>query len=675
MQNIGKISIVGLAILTLLVIGDSQYADAWPSDSAVNVALCTASDDQLSPQIVADNAGGAIIVWEDGRGSDKDIYVRRVNASGTPLWASDGVVICNASGNQESPQIVSDGSSGAIITWQDYRNGNWDIYVQRINSNGERQWTPSNGVPICTYLGAQTAPQIASDGASGAIITWTDGRSNITLIYAQRVDSSGNAKWTTDGVSISADVPQDFEDKEYPQIISDGAGGAIIAWEDFRPRLVDRNIYAQRVNSSDGSSQWTTDAPICTAGEDQSTLQLISDGSQGAILAWEDFRDGNADIYAQRVDSSGTAQWTPANGVSICTESNNQVFPQLISDGSGGAIITWEDWRNGNTNKDIYARKVDADGTPQWTSNGNPICTSSGNQVSPQIISDGASGAIIAWQDVNDIYAQRVNSSGTAQWTPNGVAISTASNNQYSPQLVSDGSEGAIVTWQDYRNGSNWDIYAQRVFSDSSLPVFLSSFTASVSDGQILLRWRTESEIDNIGWNIYRKPKKEGEFVKINADLIPGAGNSGTPQEYQYLDTTVETGATYHYYLENIDIGGIRNKSQIIQVTVGWALPTLLPTCTTVFQNFPNPFNPETMIPYQLAEASLATIEIYDANGQLVRMLSLGRKDANFYLTRNEAAYWDGRNEAGEKVASGIYFYRLKTNKSLSVMKKMAISK
>ncbi|MBM3235938.1 hypothetical protein FJZ31_06520 [Candidatus Poribacteria bacterium] len=150
MQNLGKISIVGLAVLTLLAVGDGQYSDAWPSDPTVNVLICTESGNQLSPQIVSDNAGGAIIVWEDGRGSDKDIYARKVNASGAALWTANGVVICNASGNQESPQIVSDDSGGAIITWQDYRNGNWDIYAQRVNSSGATQWN-SNGVSICAY--------------------------------------------------------------------------------------------------------------------------------------------------------------------------------------------------------------------------------------------------------------------------------------------------------------------------------------------------------------------------------------------------------------------------------------------------------------------------------------------------------------------------------------------
>ncbi|MFQ6039720.1 MAG: FlgD immunoglobulin-like domain containing protein, partial [Candidatus Poribacteria bacterium] len=80
---------------------------------------------------------------------------------------------------------------------------------------------------------------------------------------------------------------------------------------------------------------------------------------------------------------------------------------------------------------------------------------------------------------------------------------------------------------------------------------------------------------------------------------------------------------------------------------------------TMLLQNFPNPFNPETWIPYHLTEETPVTIRIYDARGRLVRRLELGQKTAGAYLTKETAAYWDGRNELGESMASGLYFYRL----------------
>ena len=85
------------------------------------------------------------------------------------------------------------------------------------------------------------------------------------------------------------------------------------------------------------------------------------------------------------------------------------------------------------------------------------------------------------------------------------------------------------------------------------------------------------------------------------------------------------------------------------------------PTQNLLLQNYPNPFNPETWIPYQLSEDSSVSISIYDTTGQLIRTLSLGFQSAGFYNSQGRAAYWDGRNALGERVASGIYFYQLTT--------------
>ena len=98
------------------------------------------------------------------------------------------------------------------------------------------------------------------------------------------------------------------------------------------------------------------------------------------------------------------------------------------------------------------------------------------------------------------------------------------------------------------------------------------------------------------------------------------------------------------------------------------------PSQDLLLQNYPNPFNPETWIPYQLSEDSPVSVSIYDTTGRLVRTLSLGFQSAGFYNSRERAAYWDGRNELGERVASGIYFYQL-TTPSFHQVKRMLILK
>ena len=103
-------------------------------------------------------------------------------------------------------------------------------------------------------------------------------------------------------------------------------------------------------------------------------------------------------------------------------------------------------------------------------------------------------------------------------------------------------------------------------------------------------------------------------------------------------------------------------------------LRTVLPETTVLLPNYPNPFNPETWIPYQLASASDVQITIYDTKGIIVRTLGLGHQAAGYYTSRSRAAYWDGHNGLGENVASGVYFYQLQAG-SVSNLRKMVILK
>ncbi|MEW6553778.1 MAG: IPT/TIG domain-containing protein, partial [Actinomycetota bacterium] len=246
-----------------------------------------------------------------------------------------------------------------------------------------------------------------------------------------------------------------------------GSGGAIITWQDYRSGKWD--IYAQRVNAS-GTPQWTADGVgIRTASSiNAASPHITSDGSGGAIITWQDYRSGKWDIYARRVDASGTPQWA-ADGVGLRTAAAGSTdYPQITSDGSGGAIITWQDYRSGKW--DIYARRVDASGTPQWAADGVGLRTAAANgAASPQITSDGSGGAIVTWQDYRsgskyDIYSQRVDHEGNPLWDADGVGLRTAAANDASyAQVAPDSSGGAIVTWRDERSGSKYDIYAQRV--------------------------------------------------------------------------------------------------------------------------------------------------------------------------------------------------------------------
>ncbi|MCX5752107.1 MAG: T9SS type A sorting domain-containing protein [Candidatus Krumholzibacteria bacterium] len=446
--------IVSLVLFCVSLIAVPSLWANWVQDG---VALCTATRQQQFPAIASDGAGGAIITWYDFRSGNSDIYAQRVNASGAVQWTADGVPLCTATWSQGPPTIISDGAGGAIVTWEDTRGNNYDIYAQRVSASGSLQWT-ADGVPLCTATGNQLSPMITPDDAEGAIVTWYDSRNGYYDIYAQRVNASGVVQWTGDGVPLCMATGDQYS----PKITYDGWGGAIIMWYDFRSGNSD--IYAQRMSAS-GVVQWTADGvPLCTATGQQQFPAIASDGAGGAITTWYDTRIGDSDIYAQRVNASGAVQWT-ADGVPLCTATGNQYKPTITSDDAGGAIITWYDTRIGDS--DIYAQRVNVSGVVQWTADGVPLCTATGTQYSPTVTFDGAGGAIITWYDSrsgnSDIYAQRVNASGVVQWTGDGVPLCAATGDQFSPKITSDGWGGAIVTWEDYPDGVNSDIYAQRV--------------------------------------------------------------------------------------------------------------------------------------------------------------------------------------------------------------------
>ena len=118
---------------------------------------------------------------------------------------------------------------------------------------------------------------------------------------------------------------------------------------------------------------------------------------------------------------------------------------------------------------------------------------------------------------------------------------------------------------------------------------------------------------------------------------------------------------------------GIANLKRLL-LTVGSADPRSLPTETALLANYPNPFNPETWIPYHLSNDANLMLTIYDTKGAVVRRLDLGYQRAGYYTDRTKAVYWNGRNEHGESVASGVYFYQLQTG-DYSAMRKMVILK
>ena len=621
----------------------------WPIDGT---RLSAAGG--YSPAIVSDGAGGAIVSWlEYHIGTYEDIYAQRVDGSGVTQWTEGGVAICTAMSDQYDLAIVSDGAGGAIVTWYDYRSPltGYDIYAQRVDASGVVQWT-TDGVALCTEENHQMAPTIAPDGAGGAIVAWEDFRGDFD-IYAQRVSVSGAPMWTPDGIAICSAA----KTQRAPRMVADGAWGAIVAWEDSRSGA-GSDIYVQRIDAS-GAHQWAPDGVALCTGTNGYAPEIISDGAGGAIVTWQDHRSGvDSDIYVRRVAAVGTPQWT-ANGVALCTATKNQQAPTIASDGAAGAIVTWYDRRDGVYDSNIYAQRVDAGGIRRWLGNGVALCNAGDSQEFPRIVSDGAGGAIVVWEDyrnglATDVYAQRVNAFGAPQWEANGLALCVAAHEQHVPMIAPDDAGGAIVAWEDFRTPDP-GVYAQYATGPLNA-VAIVSFGATEAGGVVTLRSVFRSDLGVEAVNVYRAFGAGDDPLMVIQRVGDVRGDG-----FEYEDRDVAPGQSYRYQIGVVDADG-EFFSPVVTVFVDAISGALS-------QNQPNPFNPTTTIRFVLPVREQVTLAIYDTNGRLVRTLV---DEVEGYGAHEVT--WDGRDDGGVAMGSGVYFCRLHAGKHTE-SKKMVLLK
>ena len=468
---------LALTILSVLILIDVTSAE-WPSSAIQNLPLCTAQNEQHFPVLITDGENGAIVAWSDARNANRDIFVQRVNATGDLLWKADGIPLCDLPSSQSWPLIVNDTKGGAILVWGDTRHGNQDSYAQRIDADGNKLWG-SEGIPVCTHPTLQDDLNAIADGAGGVIVVWEDWRNGNQDIYAQRIDSTGKILWQTNGVPVYSGDGDQYD----PTLIADGEGGAIFAWWDIS--TPDWNIFAQRL-SAEGVPMWhaNTDSesgpvPLCTAMGNQGAPVAVSDQNGGVFFVWSDYRNDpqlytRAQLYAQHMTAQGEALWEKG-GIPVCDLQVNQQQPHSLPDGSGGFIIAW--WDERNIFADIYAQRIDASGKALWggesadSQNGIPVCTEAGVQRLPQLVPTDEAGVIVYWLDYREdfadttedaIYAQRLDADGKPLWDIDGIPVCSAPKEQISPQAVATSVDAAIIVWSDAR-GPDYDIYIQRV--------------------------------------------------------------------------------------------------------------------------------------------------------------------------------------------------------------------
>jgi hypothetical protein len=661
------------------------------------IAISTAGRAEFAPSIVFDGTN-YLVVWQDGRNRNWDIYGARVTSSGTVLepegipisilgmheerpsvafggtthfvvWESgrsdirgtridtcgvvldtSGIIISTAANEQTAPFVIFNGSNYLVI-WQDNRSGTGDIYGTQVNTSGI-VLSPS-GIAISTTGCHKAFPSVASDG-SNCLVTWEDDRNyprTYCDIYGTRTDTSGIPLDSEIVISTTANY------QKSPALASNGIH-YLVVWEDYRNNQYYSDIYGTRVDSS-GSVSDPEEIVISTATDSQALPAIVSDGVN-YLVVWQDNRSGRDwDVHGRLVNSAGTVL---DSEIVVSTAVCSQESPSIAFDGVNYMTV-WEDWLK----YDISGTRIDASGVV--SDSGIDVSSAYYWEECPSIAS-GSGNYFVVWGDNRnynpDVYGARVDSSGVVL-DPSGIAISAVADTQYFPAMAFDGTN-YLVVWQDRRSGTDWDIYGARVNRDGVVldanAIVISDeenpqkYPSVVFDGMnYLVVWQ---DLRNKDWDIY------GTCVDTSG-VVFGCHGVSTQSGDQLAPAALR------------GIG-----SQILVVYSGWTPPPYnamriwgrsypfagveegsndqLAMSNRQLSILPNPFIYSTIIEYYVPVKTNISLEIHDITGRTVMTLVNEEKEPGIHRVR-----WDvggAHSQDGcptrRTSATGVYFVKLR---------------
>lgn len=419
----GQITDISFAIDLVSNLNLNTYNQTLITNQKINSDTGTA--DQYLPSLATDVSGNIYFSWQDNRMSnDQRIYSQKYNSSLVKQWGEDTRV--STANNQSYSSATGDGSGNTYITWQDDSNGNQDVYVLKINSSGIDAW--GGGKKINTNNGSsdQTLPNIVRDGIN-LYISWTDFRngSGNSDIYLHKIDTSKNYLW-----------PSEI-----------------------------------KVNSDSASVNQTGSKNLMLGGN--------------VYLVWTDYRNGDADIYLQKISPDGTKLLPDDLKINSDASATTQIDPAIATDGTD-LYITWSDNRDGNYN--IYAQKISTAAVKLWASDLLVTSDSAADAITPAIIVGDEPQLYFAWIDNrnsnNDLFGQAFSLEGTKIWDYDlKINDDLVDADQLQPQMIIDTAGRVIYAWVDDRTG-NYDLYVSGY--SGTFPTSVGNVPITIRGGKLI---------------------------------------------------------------------------------------------------------------------------------------------------------------------------------------------
>ncbi|MBV9952495.1 MAG: hypothetical protein JO291_11130 [Acidimicrobiia bacterium] len=423
--------------------GDNQDLDSaeiWNPDTG---------EWQLTGSLIAARDGHTATVLSSG-----DVLVAGGEDQGGVLASSETFDpdATRTHDDKVAPSVAWSGNE-SLVVWEDYRNGNADIYATRIDGSG--RVLDAGGFPVSRAPGPQTNPSVAWNGST-FLVAWTDQRSGAPHIYATRV-AENKAVSNPNGVAVSSATGE----QSLPAVAASGSQ-FLVVWQDLRNTNV--NIYATRVSAT-GSVANRSGVAISRAPNKQQR-PVVAGSPSGWLVTWDDGRSGGLDIFSTRVSTTGAV--LDPSGVAVTTAAGEQSSPAVAWNGTN-YIVVWSDYRSG-TSLDVYASRVSPSSGAVLNPSAIAVATGPASQNSPTVSTLGTT-ALVGWRDDSsssgpDIRARRLASSGSLL---DGAArnVVTAAAAQTEPALGVNGTD-FVAVWTDNRAGDTTQIWGGRIISSGT---------------------------------------------------------------------------------------------------------------------------------------------------------------------------------------------------------------
>ncbi|MBU0607792.1 MAG: hypothetical protein KKI08_07875 [Armatimonadetes bacterium] len=428
----------------------------WGGDDSKGRPVANSADVEMAPVACSDGAGGAIVVYQyvftagENRG-DADIVAQRMDADGNLLWngGAKPVPIAGSGHAETHPVVLSDGHGGAFVVYESQGEaGDTDLLAQRVDATGNVLWNGgAKPVAVAASPGRERGAVIVPDGQGGIIVVFEwEGENGNTDIMAQRLSATGQALWNNG--EQAANVADTADPERHPCAISDGQGGAIIAFE--REYVAgehkgDVDVMAQRLSGS-GTLVWDRARDVSTAPGLERNPVVVSDGVGGAIVACgyeavEGEDAGDTDILAQRLSPSGDMMWNEGKRSAMVSSSKRlERAPRALPTSDGGAVFVVEaEVREGERvgDVDLVAQRLSAQGEMRWEKGERSAVVSNSKWIESGavIVPDGMDGAVVIFtmtgpkgkfEGDQDVDAMRVSGEGAMLWNEGKKPVDVA---------------------------------------------------------------------------------------------------------------------------------------------------------------------------------------------------------------------------------------------------------